>query len=150
MAGVNLAGMDIAGMNLTGMSGGDGYVWNGNSRKEFWRSTDWLEKAVDRMSRYVLFATGPDHVQIAQCDSDVTDVRDVMVKAAVLTGDGRYKYAGYDTVDLDSAWLLGSAGIAGYRAMEGRMPESRSLEAADAGAYFFQKQLGGGTAILPT
>ena len=33
------------------------------------------------MSRYVLFATGPDHVQIAQCDSDVTDVRDVMVKA---------------------------------------------------------------------
>ena len=118
--------------------GGDGYVWNGDSRKEFWRSTDWLEKAVDRMSRYVLFATGPDHVQIAQCDSDVTDVRDVMVKAAVLTGDGRYKYAGYDTVDLDSAWLLGSAGIAGYRAMEGRMPESRSLEAADAGHIFFR------------
>ena len=24
-------------------SGGDGYVWNGDSRKEFWRSTDWLE-----------------------------------------------------------------------------------------------------------
>ena len=55
----------------------------------------------------MLFATGPDHGQIAQCDSDVTDVRDVMVKAAVLTGDGRYKYAGYDTADLDSAWLLG-------------------------------------------
>ena len=80
---------------------GAGYGWgepggDGDSRKEFWRSTDWLEKAVDRMSRYVLFATGPDHVQIAQCDSDVTDVRDVMVKAAVLTGDGRYRYAGYE------------------------------------------------------
>ena len=61
-----------------------------------------------------------------------------MVKAAVLTGDGRYKYAGYDTMDLDSAWLLGSAGIAGYRAMEGRKPESRSLEAADAGHIFFR------------
>ena len=74
------------------------------NRTEFWRDTDWLEKAVDRMSRYVLFASGPDHLQIAQCDSDVTDVRDVMVKAAVLTGDGRYRYAGYDTADLDSAW----------------------------------------------
>ena len=46
--------------------------------------------------------------------------------------------AGYDTADLDSAWLLGSAGIAGYRAMEGRKPESRSLEAADAGHIFFR------------
>ena len=144
MAGVNLAGMDIAGMNLTGMSpGGDGYVWNGDSRKEFWRSTDWLEKAVDRMSRYVLFATGPDHVQIAQCDSDVTDVRDVMVKAAVLTGDGRYKYAGYDTVDLDSAWLL--------KCRNRRIPRYGRQNAGEpvpgssgCRAYFFQKQLGGG------
>lgn len=107
------------------------------NRTEFWRDTDWLEKAVDRMSRYVLFASGPDHLQIAQCDSDVTDVRDVMVKAAVLTGDGRYRYAGYDTADLDSAWMFGSAGVTGYSAMAGRKPESLSLAAADAGHIFF-------------
>lgn len=108
------------------------------NRTEFWRDTDWLEKAVDRMSRYVLFASGPDHLQIAQCDSDVTDVRDVMVKAAVLTGDGRYRYAGYDTADLDSAWMFGSAGVTGYSAMAGRKPESLSLAAADAGHIFFR------------
>ncbi len=108
------------------------------NRTEFWRDTDWLEKAVDRMSRYVLFASGPDHLQIAQCDSDVTDVRDVMVKAAVLTGDGRYRYAGYDTADLDSAWIFGSAGVTGYSAMAGRKPESLSLAAADAGHIFFR------------
>lgn len=108
------------------------------NRTEFWRDTDWLEKAVDRMSRYVLFASGPDHLQIAQCDSDATDVRDVMVKAAVLTGDGRYRYAGYDTADLDSAWMFGSAGVTGYSAMAGRKPESLSLAAADAGHIFFR------------
>lgn len=108
------------------------------NRPDVWRDIGWLEKAVDRMSRYVLFASGPDHFQIAQCDSDVTDVRDVMVKAAVLTGDGRYKYGGYDTADLDSAWMLGSAGIAGYSAMAGRKPESLSLDAADAGHIFFR------------
>ena len=108
------------------------------NRTEFWRDTDWLEKAVDRMSRYVLFASGPDHLQIAQCDSDVTDVRDVMVKAAVLTGDGRYRYAGYDTADLDSAWMFGSAGVTGYSAMAGRKPEGLSLAAADAGHIFFR------------
>ena len=108
------------------------------NRTEFWRDTDWLEKAVDRMSRYVLFASGPDHLQIAQCDSDVTDVRDVMVKAAVLTGDGRYRDAGYDTADLDSAWMFGSAGVTGYSAMAGRKPESLSLAAADAGHIFFR------------
>ena len=110
------------------------------NRTEFWRDTDWLEKAVDRMSRYVLFASGPDHLQIAQCDSDVTDVRDVMVKAAVLTGDGRYRYAGYDTADLDSAWMFGSAGVTGYSAMAGRKPESLSLAAADAGHIFFRSR----------
>ena len=108
------------------------------NRTEFWRDTDWLEKAVGRMSRYVLFASGPDHLQIAQCDSDVTDVRDVMVKAAVLTGYGRYRYAGYDTADLDSAWMFGSAGVTGYSAMAGRKPESLSLAAADAGHIFFR------------
>ena len=108
------------------------------NRREFWRNTDWLEKAVDRMSRYVLFATGPDHLQIAQCDSDVTDVRDVMVKAAVLTGDGRYRYGGYETADLDSTWLLGNAGVTGYSAMTARKPERLSLEAADAGHIYFR------------
>lgn len=108
------------------------------NRREFWRNTDWLEKAVDRMSRYVLFASGPDHLQIAQCDSDVTDVRDVMVKAAVLTGDGRYRYGGYETADLDSAWLLGNAGITGYSAMTARKPERLSLDAEDAGHIYFR------------
>ena len=72
-----------------------------------------------------------------------------MVKAAVLTGDGRYKYAGYDTADLDSAWLLGSAGIAGYRAMEGRKRRAGPWKQRMPG-IFFSEAAGRRTAILPT
>ena len=48
---------------------GAGGAGDGYGRKEFWRNIDWLEKAVARMSHYVLFASGPDHFQIAQSDS---------------------------------------------------------------------------------
>jgi hypothetical protein len=85
------------------------------------------------MSRYVLYSAAPDHCQIAQCDSDVTDVRDVLVKAAVLTGDGRYKYGGYHDMDINSAWLLGWKGICRYKELKAIKPESQSLVAADSG-----------------
>ena len=51
-----------------------------------------------RQSRYVLFAAGPDHRQLAQADSDVTDVRDVLTKAAVLCGSPEFKGGGYKAV----------------------------------------------------
>lgn len=100
------------------------------------RDKEWLLKNIDAMSRYVLYSTAPDHCQIAQCDSDVTDVRDVLVKAAVLTGDGRYKYGGYHDMDLDSAWLLGRKGICSYKELKAVKPGSQSLNAADTGNIY--------------
>ena len=94
--------------------------WNGDVPKD---RTWLLEKTAD-MSRYAMYAAGPDHCQIAQCDSDITDVRDVLTKAAVLTGDGRFRFAGFESMDLDSAWLLGRNESAD---MGGRSPGGRSL-----------------------
>ncbi len=76
------------------------------------------------MSRYVMYAAGPDHCQIAQCDSDVTDVRDVLTKAAVLTGDGRCRFAGF------GPWTLTAPGFWGGMEsahMGGRSRGGRSL-----------------------
>ncbi len=98
----------------------------------------WLLKKIHGMSRYVLYGAAPDHCQIAQCDSDVTDVRDVLVKAAVLTGDGRYKYGGYKTMDLDSAWLFGRIGIHRYEELKAIKPEFQSMNAADTGNIYFR------------
>lgn len=100
------------------------------------RDKMWLCHKVGDMARYVMHAAGPDHCQPAQCDSDVTDVRDILVKAAVLTGDGRFKFTGYETMDLDSAWLLGRDGICGYGRLRPEEPQSRSLCAQDTGNLY--------------
>ncbi len=98
----------------------------------------WLEEKVEKMARYVMFAAGPDHLQTAQCDSDVTDVRDVLVKAAVLTGNEEFRYGGYEEMDLDSAWLLGAEGIKIYGSMERKMPAERTLNEVDTGNIYFR------------
>lgn len=99
---------------------------------------EWLLDTIDVMSRYVLHSTAPDHCQIAQCDSDVTDVRDVLVKAAVFTGDGRYKYGGFNKMDIDSAWLLGRKNICRYHELTAVKPESQSLNVVDTGNIYFR------------
>ena len=99
---------------------------------------EWLEEKAARMARYVMFAAGPDHRQCAQCDSDVTDVRDVLVKAAVLTGDGELRMMGYDTPDLDSVWLLGIQGVKNYNAMEKKVPSELTLNEVDTGNIYFR------------
>lgn len=98
----------------------------------------WLKETIWKMSLYVLYAAGPDHNQIAQCDSDVTDVRDILVKAAVLTGDERLRFGGYDTMDLASAWLLGREGIGIYGRLKALRPQERSMSAVDTGGIFIR------------
>lgn len=106
--------------------------WNGDVPEE----RTWLLAKTVEMSRYVMYAAGPDHCQIAQCDSDVTDVRDVLTKAAVLTGDGRFRSAGFESMDLDSAWLLGRDGICRYERQKPVCPESKNLHAEDTGNVY--------------
>lgn len=98
----------------------------------------WLYTAVMKMSHYVMFAAGPDHCQIAQCDSDVTDLRDVMVKAGVLTGDRQMRFAGYESMDMDSAWLFGANGIRLYENLTPMIPEQKSLNAQDSGNLYIR------------
>lgn len=91
------------------------------------------KRSIRRMSRHVLFLAGPDHCQPAQGDSDRTDVRDIFVKAAVLTGDPVYKGAGYPKADLESVWLFGRRGAEAYAQMEASFPEKRALAQEDGG-----------------
>lgn len=102
------------------------------------QTPEWLEEAVCRMSRYVLFAAGPDHRQVAQADSDVTDVRDVLTKASVLCENGTFKYGGSAVMDLDSAWLLGAWGIREYERLESREPEGLCMACTDTGNIYLR------------
>ena len=102
-------------------------------------ATGWLTEAIRVLSRHVLHSSDPAFLQLPQCDSDVTDVRDVMARAAaLLTGGGIYRYAAGETMDMDSAWILGAPGIRDFQRALPVVPQVRSWNCVDNGNIFFR------------
>lgn len=101
----------------------------------------WLPTALRVLSRHVLYSADPSWKQLAQCDSDVTDVRDVMVRSAVmLDGSGIYRFASGESVDMDSAWLIGYTGIEKFMNVKPIKPEHLTWYCEDAGNLFFREK----------
>ena len=99
----------------------------------------WLTSAVRVLSRHVLYTADPNWKQLPQCDSDVTDVKDVMVRASVLlSGSGIYRFAAGNVMDMDSLLLLGAEGIECFHKIKPCVPEHFSWNCADAGNIFFR------------
>lgn len=107
-------------------------------RSDFPEEWDWLKALIEKMSLYVLYCAGPDHRQPAQCDSDRTDVRDIMVKASVLTGNSVFRFGGYEALDLESLWLFGRKGAERYEAAVSREPERLDYHAQDTGNIYIR------------
>lgn len=94
----------------------------------------WLERAVRVMSRQVLYTADPAFYQLPQCDSDVTDVRDVLARAAALLEDAApLRWGAGDRLDMQSAFLLGAPGIAAFEARTAAAPLRRSWYCPRAG-----------------
>lgn len=94
----------------------------------------WLVRAVRVLSRHVLYTADPALMQLPQCDSDVTDVRDVLARAAALLPDaGIYRWGAGETLDMDSVWQLGAAGIAAFEAQRPQTPVSCSWNCPQSG-----------------
>ena len=103
----------------------------------------WLIEAVRVLSRHVLHTSDPAFLQLPQCDSDVTDVRDVMARATVLlTGSGIYRYAAGEYMDMDSAWSLGAPGIQKFHKIYPCVPKITSWNLEDCGNIFFRSDWG--------
>ena len=99
----------------------------------------WLWGAVRVLSRHVLYTADPAHLQLPQCDSDVTDVRDVLARsAALLEGGGIYRFAAGDALDMDSAWLLGAMGQKAFSARIPCAPHSLQWDCVHAGNFFWR------------
>ena len=99
----------------------------------------WLTSSIRVLSRHVLYTSEPNWKQLPQCDSDVTDIRDVMVRAAVLlSGSGIYRYAAGEKMDLDSLLLLGAEGIERFHEEKPCVPGYLSWNCTDAGNIFFR------------
>lgn len=103
----------------------------------------WLVRAVLTMSRHVLYSSDPARMQLPQRDSDVTDTRDVMVRAAVLAEEfskqgGVYRFAGGEHMDMASTWVLGMPGIRIYEALAPKLPERLSWYCQDSGNLYLR------------
>lgn len=97
-----------------------------------------LERAMRGMYRYVMFAAGPDMRQQAQGDSDVTDVRDVLTRGALMFGDGELKMGGFAGLNLDNVWLFGGAGIREYAGIQAKRPGELDGIFHDSGNFYFR------------
>ena len=99
----------------------------------------WLVEAVRVLSRHVLHTSDPAFLQLPQCDSDVTDVRDVMARATVLLpGSGIYRFAAGEYMDMDSSWALGAPGIQSFHKVKPCGPKVTSWNLEDGGNIFFR------------
>ena len=99
----------------------------------------WLVDAVRVLSRHVLYTADPAFLQLPQCDSDVTDVRDVLARATVLLdGSGIYRFAAGEYMDMDSAWALGASGIKHFHSVKPCVPSHKSWNLEDGGNIFFR------------
>lgn len=115
------------------------YPGEGMRRKE----AGWLVSAIRVLNRHVLYTADPSWKQLPQCDSDVTDVKDVMVRAAViLQGGGIYRYAAGKHLELDSVFLLGEPGIDRFEKTNPYIPLHSSWICQDAGNIFFRTKWG--------
>jgi len=99
----------------------------------------WLSNAVRVLSRHVLYTCDPSFLQLPLGDSDVTDVRDVLARAAVLlSGGGIYRWAAGEWMDLDSVFLLGASGLNTFHSMDTTIPHQKIWECADSGNICFR------------
>lgn len=99
----------------------------------------WLSDAVRVLSRHVLYSADPGLFQLPVGDSDVTDVRDVLARAAVLLdGSGIYRWGAGEWMDLDSAFELGWSGICRFHEIHPLMPNRRVWSCGDSGNICFR------------
>lgn len=85
-----------------------------------------------------LYMKKPNHKQICQSDSDDTDLRDMLTKAAYLFEDGVLKFGSYEEIDFESIWDLGYDSIKKYKGIKLKYPEYVSYGFEDSGNYYMR------------
>ena len=113
---------------------------------------------IKNMAFATLQHTYPNHHQFLTGDSDDTDARDLLSRAALLFKDSSFKFAGYKELDFESAWLFGTEGIVFYENLESKRLSGGLVACHESGEaiwrdsynessdfiYFRNTSLGGG------
>lgn len=92
-------------------------------------------ECVKKMVDAHLYMTKPSGEQLANGDSDEMDARDILVRAAYLYEEGRFKALAYMQVDFESIWDIGMKGKVVYEQVACVFPEQVSCALEASGNY---------------
>lgn len=90
------------------------------------------------MAKYLMYCASPTWTQEAQSDSDRTDVRDVLAKAAILFKDKELKWATFDKLDLSSIFITGKKGYDEFVNIDGEKPKEINKSFEDSGNIYIR------------
>ena len=104
-------------------------------------SDEFLAK-IHKMAYANLLWKKPNHCQIAQGDSDETDLRDLLSQSAYLFQDPELKYGGYDRLDFDGAWDYLQEGAESYEKIVAQKPEKLFYKLENSGNVYIRSGWG--------
>ena len=94
-----------------------------------------IQEPVYRLAKSLLYQLTPSGGIETFGDSDRVCARDVFTRAAVLFSDCQFRFAGTESCDLESAYVLGGSGAAHYNAMSAEQPTQLCYDGTDSGMY---------------
>ena len=100
--------------------------------------SDGLKERVKKMAYADVAWKKPDHHQFMQGDSDDTDIRDLISKAAYVFKDPILKGAGLALLDFESVWDVGIQAAHAYKAMPVEAVPFTSIALHDSGNYYMR------------
>lgn len=98
-------------------------------------------KKTHSLSKALVYIGKPNNHQVMQSDSDDTDLRDICTFASIIFNDGELKWAGYNSIDFDTIWLLGYSGLKNYKGIKKTKPKITSKVFEDAGSFYLKSNL---------
>lgn len=99
---------------------------------------DSIKNGVYRMAMADVIWKKPNHCQVMMGDSDDTDIRDLISKAAYMFQDGVLKYAGYERFDFETIWDLGIKAQTEYERIRAKEPDFTSAQLKDSGNTYLR------------
>lgn len=99
---------------------------------------DFILKSIEKLAYSNAYMKKPNHCQPMQGDSDETDLRDIITKAAYILNDGSLKYFGYDYVDPESIWDIKSENISKYSQISIKKPDFTSIALKESGNFYLR------------
>lgn len=97
-----------------------------------------IEDGIAKLAYSDMYMAKPNHHQPMQGDSDDTDLRDIITRAAYLLKDGNLKIGGYSKIDFESLWELGEKSLEIYNSISIGDMEIKSIEMRESGNFYLR------------